>query len=75
MTTIARYEVSHPTMGVVDHFARIQDARRYCSRRPLGYQIYDRMAHKGWPELWTWTGIIFQVERRRRGQRREGVRR
>ena len=60
-----RYEVGHPDIGLADTFPTVRQAEEYIYRRSPGYTLYDRMAHRGCPELWTWDGTVLVVTRRK----------
>jgi hypothetical protein len=62
MTVTARYEISHPDCGVITHCASAAEA---FNNRRLGIEIFDRMAHRGLPELWRLDGSTWRVVRYR----------
>lgn len=56
-TVNARYEVSHPDYGVIEHVPSLGEAltvaKNYCKNNSVEWvEVFDRMAHKGAVELW-----------------------
>ena len=72
-TTHARFEVSLPGYGVIEHVQSKQEARlvakSFCQRGGSEFvEVYDRMAHIGKAELWHVSGADWRAVRVRESQ-------
>jgi hypothetical protein len=47
-----RYEIGHSDPGVICFCETFAEAEKIAKRNGLGTTLYDRMAHRGRPELW-----------------------
>ncbi|KKM67806.1 hypothetical protein LCGC14_1467410 [marine sediment metagenome] len=55
-----RYEIGGPANGVIGYRSTRQKALELATRwaeRSMKVTVYDRMAHKGSPELWDPEGV------------------